>query len=287
MQINKQSQAGFSLLSLMIASTISLFIVGGIGKIYLDSKNAFNARAALSATTENYRFAFQVMRRALIMAGRGIATSADSPAAYHIDQEDNGIRTFPAVGSGDDNIVNGSAYSGTQCPPPEDSSVVSVRYAAGPAPCGLDDDTMDAGTVTVRFRVDSEGDLNCEVYQQAIGEAQRQIQSQPIVSGVHQMRVLYGVDTDSEPDGVANRYLTARQVASENWMNVVSIRIGLVVASGAGYELPWPYRPQTPDQLNLLGATITAPDTNYIYKSVSTTISLRNLHHMDRQFADI
>ncbi|MEW8315456.1 MAG: PilW family protein [Candidatus Thiodiazotropha endolucinida] len=282
MQCRKHTHSGFSLISLMIASAISLFLVGGIDKIYLDSKNAFNARAAISVATEKYRLVFQEMRRALIMAGRGIATSADSAAAYADGREDTGMRTFPAVGRYPDGIANGVTHSGDEWnPAPEDSSIVAVRYAAGPAPCGLNDETVGDGTVTVRFLVDSEGDLNCQVYQNGA-----LIQSQPIASDISQMRVLYGIDTDKEPDGVANLYLTADHVESHNWMNVVSIRIGLVVSSGVGYELPRPYRPQTPEELDLLGATFTTPDNNFIYKSASTTISLRNLHHMDRQFAD-
>jgi type IV pilus assembly protein PilW len=282
MQRKKQRQAGFSLLSLLIASSISLFILGGIGKIYIDSKSSFNARAALSVTTEKYRLAFQEIRRALIMAGRGIATSADSPAAYRDGQEDSGNRTFPALNQDPDGIVNGATHSGDHWSPlPEDSSIVSLRYASGPAPCGLDNDTMEDGAVTVRFLVDHEGDLNCQVYQSGA-----LIQSQPIASDIAQMRVLYGVDTDMRPDGVANRYLTADNIEPHNWMNIVSLRIGLLVSSGVGYQLPWPYQPQTPEQFDLLGATITAPDNQYIYKSVNTTISLRNLHHMDRQSAD-
>ncbi|MEW8050951.1 MAG: PilW family protein [Candidatus Thiodiazotropha sp.] len=281
MQQNKiHTHRGFSLISLMIASAISLFLIGGIAKIYIDSKNAFNARAAIATATEKYRFAFQEMRRALIMAGRGIATSADSASAYTDDQGDTGMRTFPAVDRYPDGIVNGVTHSGRQwSPAPQDSSIVAVRYAAGPAPCGLNEETMEDGAVTVRFLVDSEGDLNCQVYQNG-----SLIQSQSIVSDISQMRVLYGIDTDMEPDGAANLYLTANHVAPSNWINVVSIRIGLVVSTGIGYELPGPYRPQTPDQLDLLGATFTAPDNDFIYKSASTTISLRNLHHMDRQF---
>lgn len=284
MLTKQYNQAGFSLLSLMIASAIGLFVVGGIGKIYIDSKNAFNTRSALSATTEKYRFAFQEMRRALIMAGRGIPTSADSPIAYREGQQDSGTRTFPTTDCGDraECIVSGSSGPREEwTPAPEESSVVSVRYAAGPAPCGITDDTMDAGTVTVSFLVDEEGDLNCKVFQNNVS-----IQSQPIASDIAQMRVLYGIDTDPEPDGVANSYLTADQVAPQDWLNVVSIRIGLVVSSGTGFELPWPYQPESPERLDLLGDTFTAPDSHYIYKSVNTTISLRNLHHIDRQVDD-
>lgn len=278
----KHRQHGFSLISLMIASSIGLFLIGGIGKIYLDGKNAFNARADLAAATETYRFVFEEMRRNLIMAGRGIATSDDSASAYADSEADQGMRTFPALDRTPDGIVSGNHFSdGNSSPAPEDSSVVAVRYASGPSPCGADDLDMSLGTVTVRFIVDDEGDLNCQVFQN-----NHIYESQPIASGVAQMRVLYGVDTDEEPDEVANRYLTASQVAPLDWMNVVSIRIGLVVNSGAGYELPGPYRPQAPQELDLLGATFIAPDTEYIYKSASTTISLRNLHHINRQLAD-
>jgi hypothetical protein len=51
-------------------------------------------------------------------------------------------------------------------------------------------------------------------------------------------------------------------------------------------ELPNTFRPSEPETLDLLGATYTAPDTNLVYKSASTTISLRNLHHVDRQPSD-
>ncbi|MEW8505210.1 MAG: PilW family protein [Candidatus Thiodiazotropha sp.] len=266
----------------MLASAISLILIGGIGKIYLDGKSAFNARAALAAATETYRFSFQELRRNLIMAGRGIATSDDSVSAYVGDQGDRGMRTFPALDRTPDGIVSGTHHSADNwSPAPEESSVVAVRYASGPTPCGADNLTMSDGTVTVRFLVNESGNLNCQVYQNGT-----LYDSQPIASGVVQMRALYGVDTDAEPDGVANSYLTAAQVAPLNWMNVVSIRIGLVVRSGTGYELPLPYRPQTAEELDLLGAIFTAPDTDYFYKSANTTISLRNLHHMDRQFAE-
>ncbi|MES9992270.1 MAG: PilW family protein [Candidatus Thiodiazotropha sp.] len=282
MSRSQHHQHGFSLISLMIASAIGLFIVGGIGKIYIDGKNAFNARAAIAAATESYRFTFQEMRRNLIMAGRGIATSDDSASAYTDAQSDQGLRTFPAVDRTPDGIVSGTQQSDDGwSPAPQESSIVAIRYASGPTPCGADNLDMSAGTVTVRFIVNETGDLNCQVFQN-----NALFDSQPIAAGVAQMRALYGVDTDAEPDGVANRYLTAAEVTSLNWMNVVSIRIGLVVNSGTGYELPGAYRPETPEQLDLLGATFTAPDTDYIYRSATTTISLRNLHHMDRQFAE-
>ncbi|MEW8079372.1 MAG: prepilin-type N-terminal cleavage/methylation domain-containing protein, partial [Candidatus Thiodiazotropha endolucinida] len=40
MLLNHKKQAGFSIVSLMIASAIGLFLIGGAGKVYVDSKNA-------------------------------------------------------------------------------------------------------------------------------------------------------------------------------------------------------------------------------------------------------
>jgi hypothetical protein len=176
----------------------------------------------------------------------------------------------------------GSTSTGSPWTPnPEDSSIIAVRYAIGPAPCGLSDDTLGTGdsTITVRFLVNAEGNLICQVFQ-----AGTQLVAQPIVSGIAQMRVLYGLDQQpSIPDGVAERYLAANEIANSDWPAVVSIRIGLVVKSGDDIELPNTFRPSEPETLDLLGATYTAPDTNHVYKSASTTISLRNLHHVDRQ----
>jgi hypothetical protein len=101
------------------------------------------------------------------------------------------------------------------------------------------------------------------------------------------MRALYGIDTNTnDPDGVANQFLTAAQVGEARWPAVVSIRIGLVVQSGDDIALPGPFRPDDPETFDLLGTTFTAPDTDHVFKTASTTISLRNLHHVDRQPSD-
>ncbi|MCU7861709.1 MAG: PilW family protein, partial [Candidatus Thiodiazotropha sp. (ex Lucinoma kastoroae)] len=130
-----------------------------------------------------------------------------------------------------------------------------------------------------RFSVNDEGNLICQVFQGG-----SLLTAQPLVSGIAQMRALYGLDTDA--DGVANQYLTASLVGAANWVKVVAIRIGLVVQSGDNQELPAPFRPDTEEELDLLGATFTAQDTHHVYKAASTTISLRNLHHINRQASD-
>jgi type IV pilus assembly protein PilW len=268
-------QAGFSLLSLLIASAIGLFLIGGAGKIYLDSKNAFTARSAVAAVAESSRFALQDLRRYLVMAGRGIGENVDDPDAYA--GADNFLRTFPAVD------VDHSVAAATTGIINEDSSgnsVVAVRYAAGPSPCGEEGGPIGT-THTVRFYRSDDGELMCQSIETVGGALDTaNMYERPLMSGVVSMRVLYGVDTDigSAEDQIANQYLTATEVENAGlWISVVSIRIGMVISSDTA-ELPYAYQPDVPDQLGLLGMDVDATDTSHAYKASSTTISLRNLN---------
>ena len=254
-----RSDTGFSLISLLIAMVIGLFLMGGIGKVYLDSKVAYVAREAVATASENARFSIEDLRRTLMMVGRGIDAAVDNSDNY--DKPDDGLRTFPALAAnGIVDIDNADGNLG--------SSVIAVRYAEGIAPCG--GVGTISGVTTVRFLLDESSRLVCEI----------DGVSQVLVSGVVRMRALYGVDTDV--DGAANQYLTATEVeVRQRWNNVVAIRVGLIVSSGHS-PLPVQYRWNTdengPEVLGLLGTNFTMPDNTHFFKSVSTTILLRNLN---------
>lgn len=58
---------------------------------------------------------------------------------------------------------------------------------------------------------------------------------QELIQGIEDMRLIYGVDTDSTPDKIANRYVLAHEVVdltgpgTTNWDDVVSLRLGLLI----------------------------------------------------------
>lgn len=62
-------QSGFGLVELMIAMTIGLILLGGIGYLYLGSRAAFRTTDNLSRMQENARFALDMMSRDIRMAG--------------------------------------------------------------------------------------------------------------------------------------------------------------------------------------------------------------------------
>jgi len=253
---------GYTLISLMVGMLIGIFIIGAAGEVYIQSKNSFNARAAVSSMTENGRFAIQDLRRTLVMAGMGIrASEAISPT----------LRAIPPISG------SGTAVGAGQYP-----DVVAVRYRRGPSCGGFIDNTFPLAPATVRFLVVNE-QLMCQVDGGP---------TQPLVSGVKTMKALYGVDDSA--DGYANRYLNATQVnASGQWINIVSIRVGLVIDS-AEYNQPYDVSKTQLDHilygtanydLNLLGMVYSIPPVDgsdagmeKTYNVFTTTIQLRNLN---------
>ncbi len=101
---------------------------------------------------------------------------------------------------------------------------------------------------------------------------------QPLVDGVENLQVLYGVDGSG--DGVANQYVNATSVAAgvvaagtPDWDRVVSVRLALLVSTGqivSGDNDPRAYA--------LLDAAPAAPAANpgYRRRVFTTTIPVRN-----------
>ncbi|MGD8936487.1 MAG: prepilin-type N-terminal cleavage/methylation domain-containing protein, partial [Thiogranum sp.] len=71
-------QAGFSLVELMVAMVISLFLLAGVVKIFVGSKQSYRVNDGLSRLQENARFAFDHIAQDLDAGGyMGCNDSAD------------------------------------------------------------------------------------------------------------------------------------------------------------------------------------------------------------------
>lgn len=69
MLILPRGQSGFGLVELMIAMTLGLVLLGGIGYLYIGSRGAFRTTDNLSRMQENARYALDMMSRDIRMAG--------------------------------------------------------------------------------------------------------------------------------------------------------------------------------------------------------------------------
>lgn len=103
-------QSGFSLTELMVAMTVSLILMYGMGQIFISSKRTYTAQEGLSRLQENGRFAIEMLGRSVRMAGymgcmaeTNLFNNLNNPNAFGWNL-DVGIEGFEANGTdpGDD-----------------------------------------------------------------------------------------------------------------------------------------------------------------------------------------
>ena len=76
-------QRGYSLVEVMVASTIGLIILGAVGGIYLNSGSTYRTQEALARMQENARYAMEVLGYDLRMAGQ-VGCSFDATKSVNV-----------------------------------------------------------------------------------------------------------------------------------------------------------------------------------------------------------
>jgi type IV pilus assembly protein PilW len=191
---NLNSQAGMSLVELMIAVALSMLLVAGVIQVYVSSKASYEVQHHLSTLQQNERIAVEMLGNQIRKAGLSI-----TKAPQAIDST--------AVKDGAGNA----------------SDEITIAYESAKNCLGFDTPTegTDAGIAVDRYFI-SNGQLYCQ------GNGS---DPQALVPGVVNMQILYGEDTDPILPGQrrsANRYV---KPADADMLNVVSVRISLLVES--------------------------------------------------------
>lgn len=195
MTMNIQKTKGFTLIEYMVAITIGLILLAGVGTFFLGMKKSTQAQNGISELQENGRFALYFLTNEIQMAGwKEPDFIIGASTANYIDM----------TGTSDGGAANAS-----------DS--LRIRYESDVDCLG---NTAAGGIATNRFFVE-DGQLKCE----SAGT------SQPIISGVEVAHFLYGVDTDK--DNTPEKYVTATQLAANptEARQVASVKVILLLAS--------------------------------------------------------
>jgi len=101
---------------------------------------------------------------------------------------------------------------------------------------------------------------------------------QEIVEGIENMQILYGVDKDTPPDGIPNVYLKPDALASADWKNVVSVRVG-ILAMTVNDKAESTDKDSAAYDVDGDGATdFTAPGDRNKRRVFLSTVMLRNKH---------
>lgn len=261
----QQRQLGFSLVELMVTMVIGLFILAGVGSVYVMNKRSDQAREGLSLLQENGRIAIRLVEQSVMRAGYPMFE--DIEPVIHADSQIERLNFDPEEETKTIKSVKdlGIQLSADELP----SDVLTTIYdPTGEGGWGRQDCLGNKSKLIRRvintFFVD-QNSLRCR----GSGDDS----PQPLADNVYAMQVEYGVD--SSGDGFADRYLPADDATNDDWQSVVSIRVALVVGSGAAVRKDPLEAPQT---FNLYGQQVavgTAGDRQ-LYQVFSTTIPLRN-----------
>ena len=124
---------------------------------------------------------------------------------------------------------------------------------------------------TYLFYIGRDADGSPSLYEVSMGTDAVLRRPAELASGVENMQLLYGVDTDG--DEIPNQYLTADQIT--DWNRVVSVRIALLTRGDGNYT-----GGGDTSSFKLLdpvhGLTLTVPGDGRLRKVFEETISIRN-----------
>lgn len=194
-----KQQNGYSIVELMIASTMGLLLLAGVMQLFLGSNQNFTLQGQLATVQENGRFALMFLEEQIQKASWYEGTN-DIPKAINMAGSAEGGGTandsvavsFNALINGTDNL---------------DCNGVAVA----------------SGIVVNRFFISDTDNLMCQGNGGGV--------AQPLLPNVESFQVLYGVETDKScSDGVVNSYLTKTAVENRSLSShILSVRIGLLL----------------------------------------------------------
>ena len=197
-------QRGATLAELMVASAVGMLAMLFAGGLLVSANAAYVAQVDAAALDDNGRYALEVITRAARQAAfvnweRDQAGIDEGTAPARIGGID--ARSLSRAAEGIDaplaDAVNGSDVLAVRFTGAADGSVVSCAGFS----VGEDDDGWSI--FYVGRSAGGEPELRCKYRGKSSWGADA------VIGGVDSFQVLYGLDTDSPPDGMANEYASA------------------------------------------------------------------------------
>ncbi|MDR3369601.1 PilW family protein [Rhodoferax sp.] len=269
----RNNNRGFTLVELMVALVIGLLISLAAVSSLIVTRRGFTTVDAASQLRDNARFASDLIQRVALQAGYKDPTYAIAPPSQKdLDDDANGFIAANITGFNKATFKSTSLTTANNRTTSDGSDILILRYqtaklngdpasstsdgtmidCAGNAISTVPQDRNDRMVSVFHIGVGTDGEPSLMCARSSTGLAP--FTSQPIVRGVENFQVLYGVDgftSVNQPftnptDSVPERYLRADQIvvggvmASQatynNWRRVRSIRIGMVIRGPANSQ---------------------------------------------------
>lgn len=208
----RAAHQGFTLLELMIAMTIGLFLAGALVTVVQTNKRVFVNQNQLEQMQDGQRMAMTLMTDVIQSAG-------------YFPQ--------PWANSLSGTLIAGAPFANSQAIAGNPGDSISVRYMTAPQDgilnCSGLSNTSGANKLYVNTFDVATGQLRCTDQDGVIYN---------LVSGVTNLGVLYGVNTSGVGNNVDTYMNTAQVNAGPYWQNVISVQISLTFTNplytGAG-----------------------------------------------------
>lgn len=236
MPITHIKQRGLSLISLMVAMTIGLFLLAGLFDIWMQTRQSFTAQGKLAQLQDNERMALTMLSNSLQAAG--FYPIADNYAATLPSPLLTLTGVFPATSpfttAGQFIYGQASASSGA-------SDTLVVRYVSDGTTLDCQGQAEPDQYLVVNTYTVTNNYLTCQVQTaQPNTITLTNNGTQNLISGVSLFTTQYGLDINNQ--GSVQRYATAAG-AAPYWANVRSVRVQLTFLnpmSGAGQPTTLP-----------------------------------------------
>lgn len=237
-RIHRAVQYGFSLIELMVAIGMALFLAAGLISTVVTLKGTFNSQDQMGQLQENQRFILTVLSNTVHNAGYFVAYA-------------NGTRTdaFHALSGVNPDATDFSEAQFITGSVGATSDTLDIRYqtADGDTLTNCQGGSNNTGTGAPitwvnTFAVNAANQLVCSVGVE--GAAPPASDPMVLADQVASMRILYGVDTAGQ--GNADTYLPASGMTDVLWGQVRSVQLQLTFLDpikskpGAPQPLPSP-----------------------------------------------
>ena len=277
---NRLHNGGFTLVELLVSVVLALLLTGAITSVFLGSRQSFRTGEGVAQVQEQGRFASLLVAPVVRQAGylNDPINQIDPTAVF------SAALNKRAVFGWDNTQPPGASYAGasfTDYKPGTDALAVSfmgrnatVPVADTPLKSCMGDDITDTQiAVNIFYIAQPAGDTTPSLYcyrsispTATNANAAANFNAQPLVPGVRDMQIVYGIDTDG--DGNANQYVTAAAVT--DWTLVSSIQITFTIDSTDQTEIG------RTDSAVTAGVGVNGVNSGRIRRTFNTTIQIRN-----------
>ncbi len=235
---SKGRQSGLTLIELLVALALGVFIAAGAAQVFVGSRASFEIIRAQSSMQESARFGMSFISEATRQAGYVNAGNVDNgnDFAANLVNVFQGINPrWPAEGEFEELAVvdgtddAGGAIGGIDVK--ANTDVLRVRLQGDPEvtmqDCSGADITSDEALyVRMVFFVSNDDQLYCQVF-----DGVAWVDPVPLVGGIENMQVLYGLGGDPADRFRAQQYVSAGAVPADSWREVMTVRVGLLAVS--------------------------------------------------------